>query len=202
MGQHQNAAVKTISRTILRKCARMFDLLDGDTLLLESDSELTILMDFCIYSHRHRRTTLMAKYLAKLPPPQDADEMLLREAMAQPRYSMYRIEKIIQGSGLHVRDLVRGDSLFLVDEALGKSLKAGAILGGRLIPLPGYWITTGACFPLSEEVVEDVEEVFLPVLKVTEGDVPSLSAEAEEELATVVIGAAMNDGTTSMVKYQ
>jgi len=199
--QHQNAAVKTISGFTFRKCAKTFGMLDGNKLMLESESELTILMDFCIYSHRQKRT-LMEKYLAKLPPTDDADEKVVREAMSQSRYSMYRIEKIIQGSGLHVHDLVRGNRLFLVDETLSKTLKTGALLGGRLIPLPGYWITTGACFPLSEEVVEDVEEVFLRALKMTEGDVSSLSAEAEEELAAVVIGAAMEDGTTSMVDYQ
>lgn len=200
--QHQNAAVKTISRTTLHKCAKTFGMLDGNNLMLDSDSELTILMDFCIYSHRQKGKSLTGKYLAKLAPTEAGDEAVVREAMARPRYSMYRIEKSIPGSGLHVRDLVRGDSLFLVDKMLSKTLKSGRVLGGRLIPTPSYWITTGACFPLSEDVVAEVEGTFLPALRMTEGDLTSLSEKAEEELATVVIGAGMEGGTTSMVRYQ
>ena len=102
---HQNAACKTISRGLLRSSAKMFGMLEGNKLLLESDSELTILMDFCIYSRHQKGKTVVEKYLAKLPPTDDADEKMVREAMAHPRFSMYRAEKVIRGSGLHVRDV-------------------------------------------------------------------------------------------------
>jgi hypothetical protein len=36
--KHQNAAVKTISGTTFRKCAKTFGMLDGKKLMLESDT--------------------------------------------------------------------------------------------------------------------------------------------------------------------
>jgi hypothetical protein len=39
-------------------------------------------------------------------------------------------------------------------------------------------------------------------LKLTEGKLADLSPAAHEELATVVIGAAMRDGTTSQIEYR
>ena len=65
---HQNSAVKAVPRTAFRKWAKTFGLVEGRKLLLESDGELTILLDFLIYHHRQRGTTLVQKYLATLPP--------------------------------------------------------------------------------------------------------------------------------------
>ena len=98
---------------------------------------------------------------------------------------------------------MRGGSAFVVDEALSTSAKPGLVLASRLLPLPDYWMTSGTGFPLSPEVVETVKQVFLPTLKMTEGgDLSHLSPQAEDELAAVVIGAAMRDGTTGDIEFK
>jgi hypothetical protein len=200
---HQNLAVRSVPRTAFRKWGKKFGLVEGDKLLLDSEGELTILFDFLIYHHRQRGRTLAQKYLAGLPPSDDPDETLVRRAMAGPRFSMFELMESHSFTGVVVRDLVRGGRTFVVDEALSTSAKPGLLLACRLLPLPDYWMTSGAGFPLSPEVVQTVQQVFLPALKVLEGrDMTRLSPEAEDELAVVVIGAAMREGTTGDIEFR
>jgi hypothetical protein len=46
--RHQNAAVRSVPRSALRKWAKTFGLLQDDHLLLESDGEMTIPFDFLV----------------------------------------------------------------------------------------------------------------------------------------------------------
>jgi hypothetical protein len=77
---HQNRAVQSVPRTTFRKWAQTFGLVEGDKLLLESEGELTILLDFLIDHHRQRGKTLVQKYLAKLPLTDEPEEKLVRPA--------------------------------------------------------------------------------------------------------------------------
>ena len=195
--------MKAVPRTAFRKWAKTFGLVEGRKLLLESDGELTILLDFLIYHHRQRGTTLVQKYLATLPPSDDPDETLVRQAMAGARYSMFEVLRAHSFTGVAVHDLVRGGRAFVVDEMMSTSMKPGQLLASRLLPLPDYWMTGGAGVPLSPEVVEIVKRLFLPTLEMMEGDASAhLSPEAEDELASVVIGAAMRDGTAGDIEFK
>ena len=200
---HQNRAVQSVPRTTFRKWAKTFGLVEGDKLLLESEGELTILLDFLIYHHRQRGKTLVQTYLAKLPLTDEPEEKLVRQAMAGPRFSMFEVRESHSFTGIVVRDLVQGGVAFVVDEALSTSAKPGLLLASRLLPLPDYWMTSGAGFPLSPEVVEVVKGVFLPALKTVQGhDLAELVSAAEDELAAVVIGVAMRDGTTGDIEFK
>ena len=201
--RHQNLVVRSVPRTAFRKWAKTFGLLDGDKLLLGSEGELTILFDFLLYHHRQRGRTLAQKYLATLPPSDDPDETLVRRAMASPRFSAFEVVAAHSFAGVDVRDRVRGGSAFVVDEAMSTSAKPGLLLASRLLRLPGYWMTSGAGFPLSREVMRTVERVFLPALRATVGHDPAdLPPQAEDELAAVVIGAAMREGTTGDIEFK
>jgi hypothetical protein len=201
--RHQNAAVKSVPRTAFRKLAKTFGLLKGDKLLLESEGELTILFDFLIYHHRQRGKTLVQKYLARLPAADDPDEAVVRRAMGSPRFSVFEVTAARPRVGVAVRDRARGGTLFVVDEGLSRSAKPGAFFALRLLPLPDYWMTSGAGFPLRRQVVQLIRRVFLPALRMTEGHpLAHLSPEAEDELATVVTGAAIKDGTTGAIEFR
>lgn len=200
---HQNAATTTVPRAAILKWAREFGIAEGDTLQLESNDELIILFDFLIYHHRRRGRTLAQNYLAGLPPTQDPDETMIRQAMGSPTFSAFNVRAARPSVGVEVRDLVRGGTTFVVDEALSTSVRPNAFLALRLLPLPGYAMTSGAGFPLSRDVVGTIKQLFLTALRGTEGtDLTHLSPEAEDELATVITGAAFIDGTTAAIHFK
>ena len=201
--EHQNAVVTTVPRSALLSAAKRFGLAVGDRLLLETEGEMVILFDYLIYHHRQRDTTLVQKYLARLPETDDPDETLVRQAMGSPRFSMFEVEGAHSFIGVVVRDLVCGGSDFVVDQGLSTSVKPGRYMALRLLPLPEYWMTSGAGFPLSSEIVETIQDTFVPALRLTEGEnLNLLSSKAGDELATVVTGAAINVGTTGDIKFQ
>jgi hypothetical protein len=211
--RHHTAVTQLISTTLLTSSARKLDVLEGRNLLLEGESELTIFFDYCLYSRRSKGRNVIDRYLAKLPPTDDPEEQMVRAAMAQDRYSMFRVEAVRQGVGFYLYDLVRHDTLFVVDEMFSQTIKRESLLGGRLLPLPQYWITSGSSFPLSIDVAEMIDDEFIPKLRAkqakeppTPDDAPPtasarLSDKAHEDLATVVIASALVDGTTSHVRY-
>jgi hypothetical protein len=199
--RHHSAVVETLPRATLLKCAKMFGLLRKNKLLLESESELTILMDYCIYTHRQRGRSLMDLYLAKLVTTNDPADQEIAEAMLKARFSIFKFQQVHPGRGVTVVDLVRGDSLLLVDEALSRSMAKGSVLATRVLPFPSFWVTTGAGFPISEDVLWLVMKVLVNQFLLTEGDLSHLSVEADAELATTVIGAAFKEKTTASVSY-
>jgi len=201
--KHQNAVVTTVPRTALLGWAKRFGLAVGNRLLLETEGEMVILFDYLIYHHRQRDTTLVQRYLAGLPATDDPDETLVRRAMGSPRFSMFEIERAHSFIGVVVRDLVCGGSDFVVDQGLSTSVKPGRYMAHRLLPLPDYWMTSGAGFPISSEVVDTIQQTFLPVLRLTEGEnLRRLSSKARDELATLVTGAAIKEGTTRDIEFQ
>lgn len=199
---HHNAAVKMVSRTVLMQCAATFGMLQGGKLALQSETEMIILFDYGIYSYRQQGKTVVERYLAKLAPPPDLDEQTVRAAMARPRYSLYQAGKAIPGTGLELHDVVREEQLFVVDQTLSKTLGEGRVLGARLLPFPGYWMTSGAAVPLGDVAAAEIVTVFLPALRATEGSLQTLAPPAETELATVIIGAAMAEGGTTRIEYR
>ncbi|HUO10312.1 MAG TPA: hypothetical protein VM008_18545 [Phycisphaerae bacterium] len=184
-----------------RAAARKFGLLKGNTLLLEAESELIILGDFCIYSLRGRGETTVARYLATLPTTNSEDDAAVRDAMERTRYSIYRLEEQGKRAVMRFQDMLRGDRLWVVDENLSRTLKRGALLAGRMIPVPTYWMSTGAAFPVSNGVLGVVKSALPVAPGGTEETLPQARAEMEEQLARMIIGAGLIEGTTGMISY-
>ena len=203
--RHQTAAAKTVPVAVFRRYARRFGLLQGDQLLLESEEELTILWDFCLYTHRHRGRPFVETYLSKLPPADDPDEQLIRAAMTKVRFAVIEVERVEPGTGVVARDLARGESYFVVDEGLSQSARPGWHLAYRVLPLPDYWATTGGGFPVSEVVALSVQEARPKQSRVGRSrrkpDPPPLSAGDEFEFALVITTWAFEEGTTALIRH-
>jgi hypothetical protein len=138
-----------------------------------------------------------------LPATRDPDKLLVREAMSHPRYSMFEVEEVHRGTSVTMRDVVRDDSLLVVDEGLSRSMRRRCTLAYRLLPFPEYWMTTGSGFPLTREAVAEIQNTVLPGLRSTERpDLSRLSAKAEVELERAIIGAGFQEGGTARVHYQ
>jgi hypothetical protein len=200
--EHQNGAAGTCSAAAFRRAAKEFGLLEGNQLGLESDEELIILVDHVIYDRPDRGKTAVRRYLSKLPKADDPDERAVRDAMAGHRYSVFRVEAVHAGTGLALCDLVRGDRLFVVDEAMSGTIARGATLSTRVLPLPDYWLTSGAGFPISAEGAALVESIFRPALELAEDEPPAVLAKLPLDLAVMAIGTGFMEGSTGRVGYR
>lgn len=199
---HQNRVVGTLARPVMRGVAIEFGLLEGDTLLLETNDELTILFDHLIYDRPQQGKTAVERYVAGLPATDDAHERIVREAMLGQRYSVFEIELAHKGTGVVMRDLLRDESLLSVDEALSATAKKGMLMAYRVLPVPGYWMPSGGGFPISEEAVQIVLDTFEPKVKRNPHGTATLSRQDEQRLAAVVVGEGFDEGSTALIGYR
>ena len=140
--------VKTLSRSVLDEGGKKLGILKGNVLTLDSDDELSVLMDYCIFDVRRRGLNAVERYLQKSPPAPDSDDDALLQAMRQARYSLFAAEALEPGLGVHVRDLLADEALFLVDLGFSRTATVGMILAARVMAPEGVTITTGAALPV------------------------------------------------------
>ena len=67
-----NLLVGTIPKKTLEDCGRKLGIFRKGTLVFGSESEMSVLMDYCLYYPDHHGGSLVARYLEKSPPPADS----------------------------------------------------------------------------------------------------------------------------------
>ena len=77
------------------------------------------------------------------------------EAMHQARFSLWRIERRHEITGLVLRDLLRGEDIWLVDEALERSARPGLEMAARLLKPEGFAMTARIVVPITPNLVAE-----------------------------------------------
>jgi hypothetical protein len=205
-----NRLIKQIPKPVLTASAERLGLLSPgpgrhgeEVLLLEDEYEISVLMDYCLYHGRQAGggRTVIERMVAEAPPAAGSDEELLLQAMQDARFSVFAVEEAVPGLGVHVRDLLRDEPLFVVDIGFSQTAAPGLMLAGNVISLPGLSMTTGAMLPVDRPIVEDLVE-HLPgrFATSTVGQFRQLPPNDQSELAAFVIHACMAGGAASYVE--
>src|SRR5207244_4376895 len=87
-----NRLVETLPKNVLDEGGKKLGILKKNVLVLDTEDEISVLMDFCLYDVRRQGVNAIERYLAESPPPPDSDEMVLLQAMRQARYSLFEVE--------------------------------------------------------------------------------------------------------------
>jgi len=197
-----NRLVETVSRSVIDEGGKKLGILKGDVLALDSEDEIAVLMDYCLHDVRRHAVNAVERYLAESPPAPESDEWILLQAMRQMRYSLFAVEATEPGVGVHVRDLLRDEPLFLVDVGFSRTASVGMVLAARVMAPEGIGMTTGAALPVG--VLSPAEcGRFLAGLKATfKGmDFGNLSPEEASELAATVIRTCLQQGAAERIEY-
>jgi hypothetical protein len=203
-----NRLIKVLPKQTLTEGAERLGLLSPgpgrhgeDVLLLDDEYEISVLMDYCLYHGRQDGRTVIDQALADAPPAAGTEELLLLQAMQEARYSVFAVEETAPGVGVQVRDILRDESLFLVDIGFSQTADPGLVLAGNVISLPGLTMTTGAMLPVDHTILEDLL-THLPVhfATATIEQFRQLSPKDQSELAGSVIRACLAGGAASYVE--
>ena len=127
--QLNDPLVETLSREDLHKGARKLDILRGNTIVLDSEDQSSVLMDFCLHDVRRDGMNAIERYLAESPPPLQSEEMLLLEAKQRSWYSLFEVIGVERGVGVEFRDLLGGQPLFVLDVGLSRLGVRGSCFG-------------------------------------------------------------------------
>jgi hypothetical protein len=194
--------VKSLPKSVLDEGGRKLGLLKKNVLTLDTEDELAVLMDYCIHDIRRQGSNAVERFLAESPPPVGSDEMVILEAMRQARYSLFVVEAREPGVGVHVRDLLRDEPLFLVDVGFSSTGAPGFALAARITAPEGITQTTGAALPIGMLPPAGRAEVVQALVgKFKDADFRNLSPAQASELSAMIIRTCLQHGAAEHIAY-
>jgi SEC-C motif-containing protein len=198
-----SSLVKTLPRDVLDEGGKRLGMLKGNKLILDSEDMSSVLMDFCIYDVRRQGLNAVERFLAESPPPSESEQMILLQAMREARYSLFVIERKEPGVGIHVRDLIRDEELFLMDVNFSQSADDGVVLAGRIYSPEGITQSTGATLPIGVLSPANREMILHSLTSLAQSERYHDPSPAQaSELAASLIKACLKLGAGEHVRYE
>jgi hypothetical protein len=168
--EHHHAVLDVIAPDVLLDWAKQLRLMEGRTVVFENEREMTLAEDLATYLPRPGRSHPLDRYARAADFAPGSDEALVLEAMRRARFSVWRVERRHETAGLILRDLLRGEETWLVDETMEKNPPLGVEMAGRLMRPEGFAMTARIVVPVTPVLMRMVSDT-TPVLRRAEGDV-------------------------------
>src|SRR5687768_1672818 len=159
--RHQTEAVRHVHHSALLDQARRIGLAVGKTLVAESMDELTLAFDLALYTAPPGRSRGIERYARSAAVPAGSDDEVVLQAMRQVRFSVWQVERRHEAVGLVVQDLMRENSLWLVDESLEQTAPEGMSVAMRVIMPEAFAMTCGVIVPVDAMLLDEVFEEVL-----------------------------------------
>ncbi len=196
------ALIKQLPKAAVPECGKKLGIFKAGTLILNNDDEIAILYDYCLYHYRRDGKNTIERHQENSLPPESM-EMALLQAMRAAYYSLFKIVDIHPHKGASLLDLVSGETIDLLDIGLSGTGSPGIILTGRILPMPGFNMSSGTLIPLPEPVYEEkIKPVIRKFMKSAEpGPKPKLSAGQEAAFTAEIIRVALHAGGSDNVFY-
>lgn len=194
--RHHGAALKFVPHAALLEQARRLGLTVGKTLVAESMDELTLAFDLSLYTAAPGRSRAIDRYARSAGAIPGSDDDLMLQAMRQARFSVWQVEGRHDTAGLLVRDLMRQDSIWLVDENLERTAPAGMTLAMRVSRPEAFAMTCGVIVPIDAALMD---QVFDAVLGRVRGE-PDVIAN-DRRFATALYRQAIADGIMDQISF-
>ena len=191
-----NLLVKRLSKSELHAGAKKLGLLQGGVLVFDSEEECAILMDYSIHHVRTGGRNAVERELIARSDAPESDELTCLRALQHTTYSLFIVESVEPGLGVHVRDLRSHAELFLMDLGFGSSAVPGLILATRVVSVAGLNMTGGAAIPLGKLPNEGED------LQFWQKFTTSLDSLAEDFDPAPLIRESLSAGGGSRVQFQ
>src|SRR4051794_1670119 len=82
--------VESLGKDVVDEGARKLNMLQKEALVLGSEDELAVLMDYCIYNIDRGGRNAVERMLAQ-SPPSDPEERAVLEAQSRAHYSIFQV---------------------------------------------------------------------------------------------------------------
>jgi hypothetical protein len=195
--EHHEAVLDIIAPDVVLEWARRLDLTQGRTVVIESENELILPEDLAIYLPRLGRSHPLDRYARAAQFAPGSDEAIVLEAMHHARFSLWRVERRHQTAGLILRDLLRDEDVWQVDEAMEKEARPGVEMAARLLKPEDFAMTARIIVPVTPDLMEKVF-VSAPALRSAQGDVLA----RDPRFAIGVYRAAVATGAMDSVRLR
>jgi hypothetical protein len=151
---HHKIIEAYVDKAILEKAARALQLSGGRQLILASEDDMAVLMDYGIYEIKVNRQNLVQRYQAEKSEQSDIERELL-EAMAGAKTGLFKVQQVDARKSQVTMQELTGEQrqVILTDINFSRTLFAEVILFFRALELGSLTMTTGVAFtfPASAE---------------------------------------------------
>lgn len=171
------------------ECGTRLGVYRDDALVFGAESEVSVLMDYCLYDYRWDGQNVIERYASETPMRADPDKSSVLDAMLKPRYSLFVVDDVIRGFGVQTRDLFRTDGGFIVDVTLSETAVKGFVLACRIISPDNGRLSmpTGAGLPVNRPIIDRIVEEVLGQFGTTVGEIVRMSPDRAAEFSASVI---------------
>ena len=177
----------------------------GTTLRFDSEDDLAILADYCLYDLVEENGNAIARYRAGAHPDPTSDESALLHAMSESFYTLIEVTEVVPGVGVRVADLFAGRREYLlIDMGLGRTAQKGGILASRLFPVPEFVMSSGAGLLVDADTLHRIRTSVLPQHG-TEQDGQCLLAGGRQkaaDLAAAIIRLCRRSQVAENIRYE
>jgi len=194
--RHQTEAVRYVPHSALLDQARRIGLAVGKTLVAESMDELTLAFDLALYTAPPGRSRGIERYARSAAVAAGSDDEVVLQAMRQARFSVWQVERRHEAVGLVVQDLMRENSLWLVDESLEQTAPEGMSVAMRVIMPEAFAMTCGVIVPVDAMLLD---EVFDEVLGRIRDEADAIAND--RRFATTIYRMAVLEGLMDQVGF-
>jgi hypothetical protein len=199
---HQ-AVLDIIAPDVELEWAKRLDLAQGKTLVSDSENDFALVEEMAIYGARLGRSHPLDRYARAAGFAPGSDRAIVLEAMRPARFSLWRIERHHETEGLILRDLLRDEETWLVDEAMAKNARPGMEMAGRLLKPDQFAMTARVVVPIIANLItlpELMEEVFTraPALRRLQPN----DLASDPRFAIGVYRAAAAAGVMDFIRFQ
>jgi len=196
--KHHNDAIDRVATDTMLERARQLGLASGRTFTFDDEQEWPLVCDLALYTAPAGRSRAVDRHTKAALPKADGEEADVLRAMAAARYSLWKVERHHESTGVILTDTIRGDEVWLVDEAFGYVAKPGWIAAIRLLPVAAFYVTSGTMVPIDNEAI--VRDLSDRLSWVRDRDKDRLSTDPR--LPVAVYRAALQHGVLNRVRYR
>ncbi len=183
--------VESLNKDDIGAAAAALGILHGKHIDLETEDELSVVMDYAIHNLFHDGRNAVDRLLENNLFAEDSPEFRLLEAMQKSHFTLFDVTLPIPGFGVRGLDGPAKTPITIVDVGFSTTAEPGLVLATRLFsPGEGWWMTTGAALPLSDKAVDRMLREFNSHLRKTGQEPPAPERERIIRRACIAAGAS------------
>jgi hypothetical protein len=194
-----NAMVRVLSKEVFHQAGRQLGILKQGTLVFRDLDESAVLMDFAIHDCWVDGKNGLDRYLALHPPAPGSDQEAILAAKKRGWYSVFQVESVVPGVGVHVFDLIREQQHFLADKGFSTTAAEGVVLATRVFDFGDFLITGGAGLPVDADTLVRIAR--LSSLPENE-DIAAMGPQRRAEFNATIIRLCLGARDAPGIRYQ
>jgi hypothetical protein len=196
--KHHNAALQFVSRQSINRNARSLGMMVDGSIAAESDEEMALLFDLCVYHAERGRSRALDRYTQAARAADGSSDACMLKAMANARFSLWQVVRPHEVAGTVVFDMLREREAWLIDNGLEASGPEGMVFAARLTEPEEFALTCGVIAPIDELTLLDVAGV--EIHRRSTGTPEDMADDPR--FAVAVYRAVLENGMMDIVRFK